>query len=403
MIPSLRLLKLEILKRSLKEEMLAKAKMIFASLGVIAVLLFSFSPHYTSFFREHKALRTYTHPIYWIYNTVAYIGATDYSNIEVKPLGLDAKIKKNDSKKILIFIVGETARADHFSLNGYQRETNPLLKKEKIMNFSNVTSCGTSTAHSVPCMFSIFKKDDYSYKKGVSNENLLDVLTHTGDVAVLWRDNNSNSKGVAVRVEYKDYKGSSLNTICENGECRDEGMLVGLNKFIEAHPNKNIMIVLHQMGNHGPAYYKRYPKEFEQFTPVCKTNQIEECSKEEVVNAYDNALLYTDYFLSKSIEFLKQYDKEYETAMMYMSDHGESLGEGGVYLHGLPYFIAPQSQTHIPALLWLGEKSRKNIDTNMLKKREEKSYSHDNIFSTVLGFFGVQSEVYEREMDIFEK
>ena len=300
-------------------------------------------------------------------------------------------------------VVGEAVRADHFLLNGYQRDTNPFLKgRDDIIDFSNMYSCGTSTAHSVPCMFSIFNKADYSYKKGISTENILDVLTHTKNIDILWRDNNSDSKGVALRVEYEDFKTSKNNSICIDGECRDEGMLVGLDKYIKEHKNKDILIVLHQMGNHGPAYYKRYPKEFEKFKPTCKTNQLEECSKEEIINAYDNAILYTDYFLNKTINFLKKYNKAYETAMIYMSDHGESLGENGIYLHGLPYFMAPDAQKHIGALMWFGDKISNDIDINKVKSKKDNQFSQDNLFHTLLGIFEVNSSVYQKDMDILK-
>jgi lipid A ethanolaminephosphotransferase len=303
--------------------------------------------------------------------------------------------------ELVIMVVGEAARADHFSLNGYEKKTNPLLENKDIINFSEFYSCGTSTAYSVPCMFSIFDRDDYSYKKGISTQNVLDVLTHTKDIEVLWRDNNSDSKGVALRVPFEDYRTSKTNTICEdNGECRDEGMLVGLDEYIKKNKGKDILIVLHQMGNHGPAYYKRYPKEFEKFTPVCETNQLEQCTQEEISNAYDNALLYTDYFLTKTINFLKKYDKTHETALIYMSDHGESLGENGVYLHGLPYFMAPDSQTNIGAFMWFGEEMKKDIDMKKLHKNKEQKYSQDNLFHTLLGLFEVETKVYDKSKDI---
>ena len=249
-------------------------------------------------------------------------------------------------------------------------------------------------------MFSIFGKADYDYKKGISTENILDVLKHTNDIQILWRDNNSDSKGVALRVDFEDFRTSKTNTICDE-ECRDEGMLVGLDKYIEKNKDKDILIVLHQMGNHGPAYYKRYPKEFEKFTPVCKSNQLEDCTKEEVSNGYDNAILYTDYFLSKVINFLKPYSNNYETAMLYMSDHGESLGENGLYLHGLPYFMAPDEQKHIGSLMWFGGKDiKEDIDIEKLSTYKDETFSQDNLFHTLLGLFEVDTKVYKKEMDI---
>lgn len=406
LLPAYFVYKTKIEYKPFKAELLSKLKTLFLSLAIILVVLFSFSKFYTSFFREHKPLRYHVNPVYWIYSIGKYVEKTMNSGpIVLKEVGKDAKVVKTNDKveksELIIMVVGEAARANRFSLNGYEKETNPLLKKEEIINFSNMYSCGTSTAESVPCMFSIFDKADYDYKKGISTENIVDVLKHTKDINVLWRDNNSSSKGVALRTDYEDYRTSKTNTMCDDVECRDEGMIVGLEDYIAKHKGEDILIVLHQMGNHGPAYYKRYPKEFEKFTPVCKTNQLEECTQEEVSNAYDNAILYTDYFLSKVINFLKPYSKNYETAMLYMSDHGESLGENGIYLHGLPYFMAPDEQKHIGSLMWFGEGDiKEDIDIEKLNSYKDKQFSQDNLFHTLLGLFEVETEVYKPNMDM---
>ncbi|WP_428023229.1 phosphoethanolamine transferase [Arcobacter sp.] len=401
LLPSLVVYKLKIEYRGLKSEIFAKIKTLVISVLVIVIIVFSFSKFYTSFFREHKPLRYHVNPIFWIYSIGNYVNKTLNSGpIVLKSIGRDAKFYpeelRSPKKELLIMVVGEAARANRFSLNGYEKETNPLLKQEDIINFPNVYSCGTSTAVSVPCMFSVYSRSDYDYKKGISTENVIDVLNNTNHIKVLWRDNNSDSKGVAIRVDYEDYKTSANNTMC-NGECRDEGMLVGLDKYIEKNKDKDILIVLHQMGNHGPAYYKRYSKEFEKFTPVCKTNQLEKCTQEEVSNAYDNAILYTDYFLSKTINFLKSYSKDYHTGLIYMSDHGESLGENGLYLHGMPYLIAPEEQKHIGTLMWFGDSE---VNTKKLKTYSENEFSQDNLFHTILGFFELETNVYKKDMDI---
>ena len=318
-------------------------------------------------------------------------------NVAVRAIGQDAKIRPGDAdRELIILVVGEAARADRFSLNGYARETNPLLKKEDVINFSNMTSCGTSTAVSVPCMFSNLGRDGYSDKKARSTENLLDVLRHAG-IHVLWRDNNSDAKGVASKVTYENFKDSNTNPICDI-ECRDEGMLSGLQDYITRQKTGDILIVLHQMGNHGPAYYKRYPASFERFKPVCKSSQLEQCTREEISNAYDNAILYTDYFLSKVIELLKHNTKNFETGMVYMSDHGESLGENNLYLHGLPFLMAPDTQKHVGALMWFGNNF--HIDKNGLRAKSAKPYSHDNLFHTILGLMEVDTSVYEKKKDI---
>ncbi len=405
-LPALIVYKTKIDYGDIKYELFSKLKLSIGSLLVIILSISIFSKHYTSFFREHKPLRYSANPIYWIYSIGNYTNKTFNSGpIIVKPIGLDAKVlcentTKSNEPKLVIMVVGEAVRADHLSLNGYNKETNPLLKNEDIINFENMYSCGTSTAVSVPCMFSIYEKSDYNYKKGITTENVLDVLDHTNEISVLWRDNNSDSKGVALRVPFEDYRTTKTNTICTDGECRDIGMIEGLDTYIEEQKDKDILIVLHQMGNHGPAYYKRYTKEFEKFTPTCKTNQLEECTQEEISNAYDNAILYTDYFLTKTINFLKRYNKSHKTAMIYMADHGESLGENGLYLHGLPYFMAPDSQTHIGSIMWFGDKIKKDININRLKNNCKIEYSQDNLFHTILGLFNVKTEVYNKNMDI---
>lgn len=396
--PSWIVYRLDIVYPSFRKQALEDLKTLGFVLGGVIVILLVFSPFYTSFFREHKPLRFYANPSYYLYSAGKYVSKAfshDYTGLKI--IGKDAKIPASDKdRELVILVVGEAARWDHFSLNGYQRETNPLLKKEEIINFSNFSSCGTETAVSVPCMFSSLTRENYEGGRAEHTENVLDVLSHAG-VNVLWRDNNSDSKGVALRAQYEDFKSPEKNPICDI-ECRDEGMLSGVQEYIDAHPKGDIVIVLHQMGNHGPAYNKRYPKSFEKFTPVCKSNQLELCNSQEITNAYDNAILYTDYFLSRVITLLKQNDAKFETAMFYVSDHGESLGEKGLYLHGFPYAIAPEAQTHVPALMWFGKNFA--IDRATLRKKAQNPYSHDAYFHTVLNFTEIESKVYKPELDI---
>jgi lipid A ethanolaminephosphotransferase len=400
-LPMLFIYKTKIEESTFKEELLAKLKTIGLSIVVIFAMLFSFGKFYASFFREQKPLRYYTNPTYWIYSTGKF-GSNFFQNPNrtLEALGRNSVVPAQDKDRdLVILVVGETARRDKFSLNGNPHETNPLLKKENVISFTNVTSCGTSTAISVPCMFSHFGRGNFSVDNANSTENLLDVLSHTKAIDTLWRDNNSDSKGVAIRAKYEDFKTSATNTICDP-ECRDEGMLVGLQEHIDKVQKKDIFIVLHQMGNHGPAYYKRYPKRFEIFKPVCLTSELEKCTNEEIANTYDNAILYTDYFLSKVIELLKKNSKKFNTAMLYVSDHGESLGENGIYLHGLPYMMAPSEQKNIAMIMWFGGGMEKETNYVALRKNIDKPYSHDNVFHTVLGMFEVESSAYKPEMDI---
>ncbi|MDP3087871.1 MAG: phosphoethanolamine--lipid A transferase [Methylotenera sp.] len=366
------------------------------------VLVAPFSAGYSSFIREHKITRFYANPTYSTYSIVKYIiqQLSITTMVPLKIIAKDAeKIGPASKSELIILVVGETARADHFSLNGYHRQTNPLLVKQNVVSLSKVSSCGTSTSVSVPCMFSSLSRAKYDKEKALNQQNALDVLTDHG-VQVLWRDNNSDSKGVATRVQYQDFKSPTLNPACE-GECRDIGMLNGLDTYIEAQKGEDILIVLHQMGNHGPEYYRRYPKEFERFKPMCMTGELRDCSQDEIDNSYDNAILYTDYFLSKVIEFLQKYDDSYGTAMLYVSDHGESLGEHGFYLHAAPYMIAPKEQTHVPAIVWMG----KHFDYKKEQLMPYKDYalSHDDLFCTLLVAFEIDAKMCAAKEEMLQK
>lgn len=399
LLPAWWVSRLVIIRTGLKKTLVSKLKLVGGAVAVIAVIIGVGGQHYASFFREHKILRYYANPVTAVYSIVKY--ASDQlqteSSAERLMVGLDANIPEVDvDRELIILVVGETARADHFSLNGYPRHTNPYLDKYPVINFSNFTSCATSTAISLPCMFSHDNESEFEVNDKDLSENLLDVLQHA-EVDVLWRDNNSDSKGVGARVTVEDFRDPDINQICET-ECRDPGMLIGLQEFIQGAEKQDILIILHQMGNHGPAYYKRYPADFEVFTPVCQTNNLDQCTQEEINNAYDNAILYTDYFLAQVIEFLQQYDDSFETAMFYISDHGESLGEHGLFLHGLPNFMAPDEQRHVPALMWFG--NNYGINRQDLLTRRNNSYSHDNIFHTVLGFMEIETSIYDPALDI---
>jgi lipid A ethanolaminephosphotransferase len=384
----------------MRKELYSRLKLVGGTLVVIFVCIFSFGSHYSSFAREHKPLRYFINPTYPLYSAIKYFRQSGES--EQRPMttiGADALISESDThRELIILVVGETARADHFSLNGYPRKTNPLLEQEsRLYSYTQIASCGTSTAVSVPCMFSNLGRDNFDIDDARYQDNVLDILQRSG-VSVLWRDNNSSSKDVALRVPYEDFKSAPTNPVCDT-ECRDVGMLAGLQDYINKQPG-DILLVLHQMGNHGPAYYKRYPAEFERFKPACQTSELAECSEEEITNAYDNAILYTDYFLSQAIDLLKRNTPAYETSLLYLSDHGESLGEHGVFLHGMPYAMAPDAQTHVPLLLWFGESA--DVDLTTIESRSRTPNTQDAVFHTLLNVFEIDSDALDKSKLLYD-
>jgi len=402
-LPSFFVWKVKLTRLSIRSQLFQRVKYIIGLTLVFVLVTISFSKHYTSFARENLDLRLYINPTYYLYAIGKYVNAKfDTASTPFMEIGLDATISKQENAgRLVILVVGETARADRFSLNGYERQTNPLLEQESVISFKDMTSCGSDTALSVPCMFSYLNREDYSHAKGKNMSNVLDIINHA-DVEVLWRDNNSDSKSVADRITFEDYRSNDINPLC-NPECRDEGMLSGLQSYIDERPDNNILIVLHTMGSHGPAYYKRYPQAFEIFTPTCQTNQLNECSDEQINNAYDNTIVYADYFLSRVIELLKNNAEDLDTAMFYISDHGESLGENGVYLHGMPYFMAPIEQVHVPAIMWFDKSFAGQVNMAVLEMAANESFSHDNLFHTLLGLMRVETEVYDQSLDIMAK
>ena len=401
-LPAFIISKIRIKRLSIGHSIVQKAITLIMSVAIIAVCLLPFGDQYASFFRQHKIVRSYTNPITPIYSAIKL--GTDYIDELRRPdtmtaHAVDAKrtiTVGNVKPKLMVFVVGETVRADHIGLNGYKRDTMPLLAKQAdIYSFKHATSCGTSTAYSVPCMFSYANREDYDMDTAEYNENVLDTL-HKQGVNVIWRDNNSSSKGVADRVTFEDYRTPDTNPNCDV-ECRDIGMLNGFDALVKSDKGvksditpKDTLILLHQMGNHGPAYYKRYPKAFEEYKPVCMTNELSKCDDQSVINGYDNAIRYTDYFLDNIIETLKPYQQDYDVMMVYISDHGESLGENNIYLHGLPYGIAPNAQKQVPVIIW--SPNGNSIDNNSLSSMINQPVSHDFITPTLLKFFNITTK-----------
>jgi lipid A ethanolaminephosphotransferase len=316
-------------------------------------------------------------------------------------IGKDAALEASWSARkkpiLLVIVVGETARAANWGLSGYARQTTPELSQLDVLNFSHVTSCGTNTEVSVPCMFSPYGRHGYDEKKIRQHESLLHVLDRVG-INTLWRDNQSGCKGVCEGLPTQRLDNSVDPALCDGERCLDEILLQSLDKQVGT--GKNMVLVLHQLGNHGPAYYRRYPGTFRRYAPTCDTAELGSCSREQIINSYDNAILYTDYFLASTIRYL-QTQRTHDAAMIYVSDHGESLGENGIFLHGMPYSIAPKEQTEVPMMMWFspGFTSSLGIRVDCLKQRASQALSHDYLFHSVLGLLRVKTKDYDQSFD----
>lgn len=382
------------------ERIRASALHALTCLFLLALLLLSFRTHFIQLAYEHKPLRYLAVPISFLGSASQVLLARLHQERETKeliPAEMECKTEEKEEKaRLVLLVVGEAARSDHFALNGYERDTNPNLSTLDVISLPRVFGCATSTAQAVPCMFSSLQREDFSRQKAAGRENALDVLARFG-VQVLWRDNNSSSKGVADDHPVQDFRTPNKNPLCDV-ECRDEGMLNDLHDYIAALAGKNALIVLHQMGNHGPAYFKRYPASHAVFQPECLTAQLGDCSEEELINAYDNAIRYTDHFLAQAIALLKNWEDHYQVSLIYVGDHGESLGENGLYLHGMPWALAPECQKRIPVIFWFG----KGMESHAAAAREwlDRAIPFNFLFHTLLPLFQIHAEIALPEFDL---
>ncbi|MGU5653650.1 phosphoethanolamine transferase [Aeromonas allosaccharophila] len=361
---------------------------------------------YASVGRNNKSLAkeivpaNYVHGLYKYGRDVLFATPIPYQH-----LGTDARVVARGKKPTLMFlVVGETARSQNYSLNGYGKATNSFTAKEQgMVSFKDVRSCGTATAVSVPCMFSNLTRRGYDDQLASSRDGLLDVLQHAG-VSVLWKENDGGCKGVCRNVPTIEILPKSYPALCQGESCYDEVLLEGLDQQI-AGMKGNKLVAFHLMGSHGPTYFRRYPASERAFMPDCPRSDIENCSNEELVNTYDNTIRYTDKVVGQLIEKLKSLESQYDVGLVYLSDHGESLGAMGLYLHGTPYKFAPDDQTRVPLLTWFSPQLQADRQLDMSCLAAEASsqrFSHDNLFHSMLGIMDVQTSVYDNKLDLFK-
>ena len=406
-LPIIVILMMKIKPEPIIRQLLHKVIASVVSLAMVLGLLFVFYVDFAAIFRENRDLKGMISPQNMIASFASYYKKkAPKENLPLVVYGEDAVMQKAQATslpKLMVLVVGETARAENFSLNGYSKNTNPKLSQQDILNFSQVSSCGTATAVSVPCMFSGMPRKEYEERLASHREGLLDIAQRAG-YQVTWIDNNSGCKGTCDRVNQFKIPEPLQQKWCKDKECFDDILIDSFKAYLATIPqddNRPRLIVLHQMGSHGPAYYKRVPAQFKVFKPTCDTNAIQGCSRDALLNSYDNTLLYTDYVLDTLIETLKNTTK-YQTALWYLSDHGESTGESGMYLHGAPYAIAPTQQTHIPMLMWFSTvwQHQAKQQIKCLAQQGRQELSQDNLFPTMLSLLDVKSKVIDPNNDM---
>lgn len=375
--------------------------------GIVAA---AFYQDHASTFRNNRELRHMLVPVNYLAGLGSYVGEITRPDLPYQAIGNDAKLGSKwtgaaaDRPMIVVLVVGETARAANFGLNGYGRQTTPQLAATPgVIHFNDVSSCGTSTAISVPCMFSDLGRAEFTSEKAKARDNLIDIAQKAG-FDVQWFGNNTNCKGVCRSVpEIRAARENYPQFCVGDSPCMDGGIFDMFGKTL-AEPSGRKLVVLHMLGSHGPGYHLRYPKEFEQFTPVCRETDFSKCDVQDIVNAYDNTILYTDHLLAETIRQLSALADRADTALLYVSDHGESLGENGIFLHALPYAVAPRVQTHVPMVFWSspGLASRMGIDMTCVANQRDKTLSHDNLLHSMLGLLDIETQVRKPDSNLFE-
>lgn len=376
-IPSICIIKIRIINVTLKKFLITSS----LTLLFILTLVFANASNWLWIDKNSKTLGGLAMPWSYTVNTSLFY-IHKYKKSEKEILLPNATIRDN-KKSIVVLVIGESARSQNFSLYGYKKNTNPLLSKTPNLFHFNATSCATYTTAGIKCILEHTNTDELY--------EILPNYLYRNNIEVIWRTTNWGEPPIHIK-NYQNRDFFMQN--CKGEECNyDEVLLTGLKDQILASNKNKILVVLHTSTSHGPTYSKKYPPHFESFIPVCNSVELGNCSQSELINAYDNTIIYTDYILYMVIENLKQL-KDYNSAMIFVSDHGESLGEKNLYMHGLPISIAPKEQYEIPFIVWLSNGS-KQIKPN-------KTLSQNHVFHSVLNFLNIQSPVYNEEMNIFK-
>jgi lipid A ethanolaminephosphotransferase len=406
LVPAVVLWRLWPAPRAWRKASLVRLGCVLAAILTLVSAVLWISQPLSSLMRMHRDLRYLITPSNLIWSTgKAIAGQAREQGRPLRAIGLDVSpgpmATQRQRPLRIIVVVGETVRAQNWGLNGYSRNTTPELARHQPINFNDVSSCGTNTEISVPCMFAPVGQRNYDESTIRASESLLHVFARAG-WSVSWHDNQSGCKGVCQDLPYVQATDPLGRGLCDRGRCLDEVLLDGVPGFMRAAQAQSLL-VLHMLGNHGPSYWRRYPPAFERFKPACRKDDLSACTRDEIVNAYDNAILYTDHLLARLIDELVRHEDQVDSVLVYVSDHGESLGERGLFLHGMPWAIAPEVQTRVPMILWFSRfaDASTGVDLGCLRARSgEKSLAHDHLFHTLMGLADLRSSIHEASLDL---
>lgn len=403
-LPAIAVWKFPLNRRRLPIAIRDRSVALLLAISLIAGPLYFSQKEVVSFGRNHREVRHAIAPVNAIAAGIvlardALEAPPEFLNVGVDAVHMDAST--TGLPRVHVLIVGETARAANFSLNGYSRDTNPELQALANVIYQSATSCGTATATSLPCMLTQGGRIGFDRSVRRHQDNLLDIAARSG-YSVHWVDNGNGCKGLCDRVDSRDVHLDAIDSICSDSECYDE-ILVHELKNLLRDITGDTLIVLHQLGSHGPAYFRRYPDEYRRFTPDCRSVNFGDCTNEQIVNSYDNTIAYTDHVIAAAIDVLAAEADHIRPSLTYMSDHGESLGEHNLFLHGMPYKLAPDEQKQVPMISWFGDKHDQlvGLSSRCTLASKQHEISHDNLFHTELGLLDIDTNAYDADLDIY--
>ena len=318
-------------------------------------------------------------PWSYIINSFRYYSHWKRINQKETPLP-DATF--DESRDVVVLVIGESARSQNFSLYGYERETNPLMKSDSV----KVLKAKASDTYTTAAVKAILQ-----HQRSRTLYEILPNYLYRNGVDVIWRRSNWGTPPLHVEKQYT--KKQLQEKYPEYDATYDGILLAGLQEEILQSTADKVFVGIHTYTSHGPSYFSNTPAEFKKFLPECTTVEMSQADQQELINAYDNTIIYTDYLIHSIIETLRSIPDR-RSCVIFISDHGESLGENNLYMHGVPLSMAPQEQTDIPFIVWTSDK-----DVN-IKDLEEAG--HHNIYHSTLRFLGAETEVYDPGKDIFE-
>lgn len=329
-----------------------------------------------------------------------YANIAEYNSIQTKGATIRIDTDKNihylsTDSLIVVFVIGESLRADHLSLNSYKRTTNPKLsKRDNIVSFPNIFSEYTNTNRSLPHILT--RADSTNTEVAFTETSFISTFKHCG-FSTTWISNQDAANTYIGFMKESDtiIYAHPEKTVYDFNLWLDEDILP-ITEHNLTKSNKSKLIVLHTIGSHW-YYNSHFSDKYKIFKPITSSKILSQCSPTEIINSYDNSVLYTDFFLDELIKLLERK----KAILVYLSDHGETLGENGEWLHA-----GENSVSKNPAcIIWYSDSFNAQFPEKViaLKANKNRRFRTDFLYHSILSAGNIPSKSILRQLDIFSK